>query len=173
MEFVVAEQLVVKGSHVSLIRWGVQPINPYDSKEVWRYSHNDEIILPKPFVVLHDPTGNRFDKCSFFVVHLSGGYSDKTSKSRVSINNDVRRTALKYYGKGSKLKVGSVDIPEGPWHRVAEVGWIRYRRTGKDNRDFQHPYALPVWLYACDHPLAWRIELPAGCVVDTHGFIWP
>jgi hypothetical protein len=159
--------LIVRGDRVIFIRAGAEPLNPQD-KGRERYKPADEVKPPPGFVLVHDPKGEILERCDFYVLPYQ-----KLRNNCTRIAQDVRNIALGYYGRSAKLQTGDVDIPDGPWHRVCEIGLIRYRRHGKHAGHFQHPYEFPVGLFDCTKPLAWRLELPTGCSVTDHGFEWP
>jgi hypothetical protein len=150
IEFVSTEQVRAVGRH---------PLDP-DAMP-------SDIVLPKGFVLVHDTTGRLLDRCHFYVVKWS-----RTGTKGVSNLSKNELEAAKAYYNGARLTGGSVDIPEGPWHRDAKVAFIRYRRHGHPKK-FEHPYEPAVFLYGTDKPTAWKIVLPQGCVVDARGFVWP
>lgn len=121
-----------------------------------------DITLPKTFVLVHDTEGVVLGKCDFYVVRWRPGRAP----------NAVPAAAQKYFGEGAQIQGGSVEVPAGPWKRVCRVRFIRYRRHGYE-KGFEHEYDVPVWLFSCAKPLAWKIELPTGCVVTERGFIRP
>lgn len=128
-----------------------------------------DIKLPKAYVLVHDTVGELLSKCDLYVVRWRRGGSKELSK-------DILDDAQKYFVNDSNaqlpLSFGSVEIPQGPWSRVARVAIIRYRRPGF-TRPFEHEYDPAVEVYDCVRPLAWRLPLPNGCRVDSHGFVWP
>lgn len=128
-----------------------------------------DIKLPKAYVLVHDTVGALLSKCDLYVVRWKTKGSQEPSK-------DVLQDAHDYFLDSNDqplpLSYGSVEIPEGPWSRVARVALIRYRRPGFA-KPFEHDYNPAVDVYDCMRPLAWRLPLPQGCVVDKHGFRWP
>lgn len=126
-----------------------------------------DIVLTPGFVLVHDTEGAVFGKCEFYVVRWK---SRQPNDVDFSSNADMR-AAKDYFGT-EEIEVGSVEIPRGPWVRVCRVQLIRYRRYGYA-KGFEHPYATPVWLHECRKPLAWKLALPEGCIVNERGFIKP
>lgn len=127
--------------------------------------------LPESFVLVQDPSGQNLRKCDFYVLPYTSTHQ-KVSK----VDPTLQHAALDYYGPGHDLERGNVDIPNGPWHRVAAVSKIRYRRPGDLHGDYQHPYEVSVPLYGAgskSSPRGWRLSLPTGCVVDGRGFVSP
>lgn len=128
-----------------------------------------DIELPGNYVLVHDTAGELLNRCDLYVVRW---YPDSGRSVHKNLASKALRDARAYFGDGSTIKLGSVDIPEGPWKREAKVKCIRYRRHGYDKL-FEHTYDTPVDLFTTDSPLAWRVSLPAGCIVDERGFVRP
>lgn len=150
VEFVSAEQVRHFGSH------------PLDDRAM-----PSDVVLPQGYVLVHDATGTLLTPCDLYVVkwHRSG------AKYAHNIAAADRRAAESYFGDDD-LRVGKVDLPDGPWESVGKVKFIRYRRYGFANH-FEHEYTRGVDLYQSQRPLAWRLQLPEGCVVDGRGFVVP
>lgn len=158
--------LLLRGDRVSFVsveqekRTGAHPL---DDKRM-----PSDLVVPPGFVLASDPSGEIFDRCNFYVVRFRKG------QKLVSHGGTEATTfAREYYGEGARLVYGAVDIPKGRWHRVAKVKYIRYRRMGKYAGSYEHTYEIPVDLEYSSQPLAFRIPLPEGCVVDERGFVWP
>lgn len=128
-----------------------------------------DIELPGNYVLVHDTAGELLNRCDFYVVRW---YTDRGQSDHSKIGSKALRDAHAYFGSGTSIKLGSVDIPEGPWKRETKVKCIRYRRHGYDKL-FEHTYDVPVDLFTTDRPLAWRVSLPSGCIVDERGFVRP
>jgi hypothetical protein len=128
-----------------------------------------DVTLPRDYVLVHDTIGAALSKCDLYVVRWRRGGSKEPSK-------DILEDAHAYFVNGDEqqlpLSFGSVEIPDGSWHREARVALIRYRRPGFI-KPFEHDFNPPVDVYYCERPLAWRLPLPNGCVVDSHGFRVP
>lgn len=161
----VPRDLLVRGDRISFVsaeqakRTGIHPLD--DTKMP------SDIVLPNDFVLIEDPTGKYLRKCDFYVLR----WVDGTLKS--GVDTKVARVAADYFGASTRLKQGTVDIPDGKWHRASQIAFIRYRRAGDLSGNYEHPYNPNVWLYDTDKPIGWRIALPTGCVVDGRGFVWP
>lgn len=127
-----------------------------------------DIVLGKNFVLVEDPSGTYLERCDFYIVRWSSRKpsSNLTTTSIDDIVND-------YFGDEHRLVHGSVDIPKGPWQRVCEVAFIRYRRAGYASGDYEHPYDPPVVLFQNEGVPAFKLALPSGCVVDDRGFVTP
>ncbi len=126
-----------------------------------------DIRLPPPFVLIHDTVGEIFDPCHFYVVRWYGTGGGRASYVRGQALADARM----YFGRQS-FRTGRVEVPDGPWEPRAWIRLIRYERPGF-SKGLEHLYAVPVMLYRCPRPRAWRLELPQGCVVTDHGFVEP
>lgn len=165
-EDLIGADLLVRGDMISFVsaeqadRTGVHSLNDQLMPS--------DIVLPEDYVLVQDPTGKHLSKCDFYVVRWFG----KTPKG-VGLSSKLREIASDYFGDGARIKRGSVELPEGDWNPVAEIAFIRYRRAGELSGNYEHPYNPKVQLYETDSPLAWRLPLPTGCVVDARGFVWP
>jgi hypothetical protein len=128
-----------------------------------------DIELPGNYVLVHDTAGELLNRCDFYIVrwYSDSGHFDHNRSSQKAV-----RDAKAYFGSGASIRVGSVDIPDGPWKRETKVKCIRYRRHGYDKL-FEHTYEVPVHLFTTDKPLAWRVSLPDSCIVDERGFVRP
>lgn len=131
-----------------------------------------DIKIPRNYVLVHDTTGTILDRCDMYVVRWRKTSVRNASNMRTDMNEEALRNAQQYFG-ADDLRFGSVDIPKGPWHRVARIKHIRYRRVGVHSASYDHEYEVPVDLLYCKKPLAWRLPLPNGCIVDERGFVWP
>jgi hypothetical protein len=150
IEFVSTEQVKAVGRH------------PLSETEM-----PSDIKLPKGYVLVHDANGVLFNRCHFYVVKWQ---STRTSLSKV--HEDDIKVAQEYFDNAPNLQVGAIQAPKGPWKRIAKVQFIRYNRYGYD-KGFEHEYDPTVFLYSTHNPLAWRLTLPNGCIVDERGFVNP
>jgi hypothetical protein len=126
-----------------------------------------DIRTPPPYVLIHDTVGEIFDPCHFYVVRWYGSGGGRA----MDVSGRALADARMYFGRSS-FRTGRVEVPRGPWEPRAWVRLIRYERPGHP-RAYEHLYQVPVMLYRCRRPLAWRLELPQGCVVNDHGFVRP
>lgn len=136
-----------------------------------------DVKLPSDFVLVHDTTGELLSKCDFYVLKWRGRRGAKSMRNSIqTINEQLLEDAREYFvsesGRELRPGHGSVEIPDGSWTKVASVQFIRYRRPGFV-KPFEHDYDPAVDVYDCMSPLAWRLPLPTGCVVDSRGFVWP
>lgn len=158
--------LLVRGDHISFVsmeqsrKVGVHPLD--DTKMP------SDIKLPASFVLVHDTSATLFDQCH---MHIVKWHSGRKSVSEVQQNNV--RDARKYFGNKASIKVGDVEVPQGPWRRIAQIRFIRYRRQGYAKGNYEHEFKPPVYLYSTTNPLAWKLRLPNGCIVDERGFVRP
>lgn len=128
-----------------------------------------DVVLPRDYVIVHDPTGTLLSACDMFIVRFFS-----TTISKESISTDAVSAARQYYGKNLRLRVGSVELPEGPWKKIpGKMQMVRYRRAGDLADNYEHVWEPSVHLYDCRKPIAWRMPLPEGCVVDARGFVRP
>lgn len=145
---------MVRGTQVSFLRPG-----DGDSEE-------DGIILPPSYGIVHDVSGQYLRPCDIYFLRFQ-----KTG-GRIEDENLIE-DLKDYYGEYSDLSKGTVDIPMGPWVRIASVRNIRYYRAGNLRGHYEHPFSQNVLLYQCDRPLSWRLRLPDDCEVTAHGFVRP
>jgi hypothetical protein len=169
---------LVRGDHVSFVsveqakRMGERRVDVNTGESAWRDSRGrvipSDIPLPPQYVLVHDAAGRLLDKCEIYVL--------KWSSSRRQMESDMHRSDLRvaqdYFGNAASIRGGLVDIPRGAWRPEAEVRFIRYRRFGFRNA-FEHRYDPPVRLLSTTRPVAWKLPLPDGCVIDSRGFVRP
>ena len=134
-----------------------------------------ELKLPKNFFLLHDPDGKLIDRCALVCCRC---HFD-THEVR-AIPQRLRQHAADYFGDGWPLRTGVIDPPKGAWHSVGVVNEIRYYREGeyKDHAGAgyyhpYHPYPDSVELFRMQRGSAYLLVLPAGCIVDSRGFVEP
>lgn len=160
-------QLLVRGDKISFVsteqvrKVGYHPLDPE--------AMPSDVELPGNYVLVHDTEGEILNRCDLYVVRW---YPDGGQNDHGRVSSKALKAARAYFGSGTDIKFGSVDIPEGPWKREAKVKCIRYRRHGYDKL-FEHSYDPAVVIYYTEQPLAWRVSLPAGCIVDERGFVRP
>jgi len=127
-----------------------------------------DIRLPPSYVIVHDAAGRLLSKCDIYVLRWSRG--------RLQTESDIHRADLRvaknYFGPEAAIRGGSVTLPGGDWAPKALIRFIRYRRFGFATL-FEHRYDPPVELMSTTRPLAWRLPLPEGCVIDSRGFVRP
>lgn len=128
-----------------------------------------DVVMDNDYVVVHDPTGTLLAPCDMYLVRFFSPTSNQEG-----ISADAIAAARRYYGKNERLVVGQVEFPEGPWKRIpGKMQMIRYRRWGDLGDSYEHVWEPSVSLYDCRKPIAWRMPLPEGCVVDARGFVRP
>lgn len=152
--------IVVKGSECVLREVGVEG----DLDTVG-------LRFPAGYVVAHDPTGEYLRPCDFYIakflqstVPVDGAYAEEESQT----------LAERYFGSGSRISKGSLELPDGAWQRVGLINEIGYRRRGDRKGLYQHNYSESVPLFECKGRVrAWRLRLPVSCVADERGFVRP
>lgn len=162
-----AGDLLVRGDRISFV--STEQIRKVGRHKLDPVAMPSDVKLPNSYVVVHDPTETLLNKCDMYFVRWRN-----VSRNRVlTVHPELMKIARAYFGSGSEISRGTVDIPKGPWHRECEVQFIRYRREGDDSNHYEHEYDVPVRLMYTTRPLAWRLPLPEGCVVNAHGFVRP
>jgi hypothetical protein len=121
-----------------------------------------EVKLPSAYGLLHDVDGEQFSKCSAFI-----GPFTRTSK-RVPLEGQAKHYLGREYGF-----VVRTNIPTTGWKLVSRIAKvIRYDRTGKHARPFEHPFRFsPLPLYRSGR--FYRLDLGTLCVWDDRGFVFP
>lgn len=133
---------------------------------------------PRSHVVLHDPDGITWPKCSVLI-----GDFERLDEAPGKIPDWARD----YFGKTYEPRKGRVEsLPPrrlSDWQELGELKDIRYIRRGNrfGERGFFHPFGKRRWqslfitgravLYK--HSSWYRIEFPDGCLIDDRGFVWP
>lgn len=160
-------ELLVRGDRISFV--SVEQVQRVGKHKRDPVAMPSDVVLPPSYVVVHDPTAALLNQCDMHFVK----WRNERRKRAPSVRPELIQIARAYFGSRSTIVRGTVDIPKGPWHRECEVQFIRYRREGDDNRDYEHEYDVPVRLMYSTRPLAWRLPLPEGCIVNAHGFVRP
>lgn len=159
--------LLVRGDRVSFV--STEQVRRVGRHKLDAVNMPSDVELPDDYVLVHDTTGKLLNRCDLYVVRWHKGSSNLGH----NVSQELIRSAHDYYGFETPVTFGRVDIPKGKWHRLAKVAFIRYRRVGDSPGMFEHEYDVPVMLYDMTRPLAWRLPLPEGCVVDARGFVRP
>lgn len=133
----------------------------------WKRFIQSDVPLPPSYVLVHDAAGRLLNKCDVYVL--------RWSSSRRQMESDMHRSDLRaaqdYFGPEARIRGGSIDLPGEDWAPIARIHIIRYRRYGFGM--FEHVYDTPVELQSTTRPLAWKLPLPDGCVIDSRGFVRP
>lgn len=157
--------MMVRGDHLSFV-------SVEQARRVGDYPLDDrkmpsDIKLPPSYVLVHDTSGVIFSRCELYIVRWFSG------NDGIAVDKRVANTARAYFGTDD-VNIGSIEIPSGPWQRMAKMKYIRYRRQGHLQDNYEHPYDPPVYLYSTKSgPKAWKLSLPNGCIVDHRGFVKP
>ncbi len=123
-------------------------------------------VFPAGWVIVHDPSGDHFPPCSVFLVRaLRGRNHTRTEHGKSTFRADS------YHGSRKWPYNAHVEIPHGPWKRLASVKQIRYRRS--DLGPMEHDYERAVSAYESSGTPGVRLGLPDGCTVSGRGFVWP
>lgn len=160
-------EILVRGDRVSFV--STEQVRRVGRHKLDADKMPSDVVLPNDFVLVQDPTGELLSPCDVYVVRW---HRQQTQKGHTN-NSALRKHARDYFGSRTPLQVGFVDIPESPWQRVATVQFIRYRRAGELQGMYEHEYEPRVSLFDSQKPLAWRLPLPEGCVINAHGFVKP
>lgn len=171
--------LLVRGDRVSFV--SVEQVKKSGAKRTVKDGRvywdpeppKSDVKLETNYVVVHDPSGRLLSSCDLYIVKWHRLHM-RASTDAEELSPEAVAAAKKYYGRNVAIRVGSVEIPEGPWSRIpGKMAMIRYRRYGVDADDYEHVWEPSVSVFDCAHPIAWRLPLPEGCVVDERGFVRP
>jgi hypothetical protein len=178
--------LLVRGTKISML--SVERVRqiearhggrlPRDEKEGTLITHlcPADVCFPPGFVLIHDTENTLFARCDLFVVR----FRPRRGSPERYMSADALQTARAYFGDRAKITGGSVDVPRGPWLQRGQVKFIRYTRHPRTPEEVpifapghEHEYSPAVRLFVCHRPLAWKLSLPSGCIVDDRGFVVP
>lgn len=159
--------LLVRGDRLSFV--SVEQVKKVGRHKLDAEQMPSDVVLPQDYVLVHDTAGSLLSPCELFVVRWHKGDTKLALPNESQVVTDAR----KYFGGSLPLQIGEVDTPDGPWHRVAKVAFIRYFRAGNSSGMYEHEYDTPVLLHYTTKPLAWKLALPNGCIVDSRGFVRP
>ncbi len=123
------------------------------------------VELRPDMVVVSDPNGQFFPRCHVFLVralHARHGVRDEPERSFFRAMSWHNATKWPYNAH--------VQIPRGPWKRFGVVDWIGYRRS--DLGPMSHDFEKTVSLYLMGD-VAGYLKLPAGCILNERGFVYP
>lgn len=129
------------------------------------------IRLKKNFGMVHDPTGRIANRCDVYLCE----YTIDMDHS-LKLSPTMRKVVNGYFGSDARVVRALVEIPSGPWQRLGVVETIYYARYGKHEGPWYHPFEdtePQVELYksrSCD---AYKLQIPNGCIINDHGFVWP
>lgn len=125
-----------------------------------------EITMPAEHVITHDLFHEQLRHCDFVIVRPFRVNGPEQH------DPDVLPLAKEYYGD-HPLSLVSIEIPLNGWKKECEVKEIRYRRVGKHEGLYRHPYSTPQPLYICKKHSAWKVASPDGCEANWRGFVSP
>jgi hypothetical protein len=157
---------LVRGDRISFV--SVEQVRAVGRHKLDAVEMPSDIRLPASFVLVHDATGELLSKCDLYVLKWTKGAPFRLPR----VQQSEAQAARDYFGNNARIHTGTVLLPSAKWTRTARVAFIRYRRYGY-KVPLEHEYNPPVWIYSCKRPLAWRIALPEGCVIDSRGFVHP
>lgn len=148
-------------------------------------SNKREITAPRRAGMLHDASGNDWPACSLLITHFRS-WTHEPDRHELSSGRD-------YFGRNAEIGAGTLDLPSRSlrtWRRIGDVSEIFYDRAGtKAPGYFRHRFHKPRGLWkvifffkgrAGKDPVilykttgAYRLELPAGCMIDDRGIAVP
>jgi hypothetical protein len=138
--------------------------------------------------MLYDESGESWPGCSLLIGEFERGREEDDSGEGES-----------YFGRNATVFAGGIDLPTrdlNAWQRLGEIDTVYYDRAGtKYPGFFKHTFNKPRGLFkviflikgkAAKKPAMlytlfrrrsektfYRIELPAGCIVDDRGIVMP
>jgi hypothetical protein len=129
--------------------------------------------IPDSWGLIHDPLGAVISPCDIRI----GPYKGNGHKAVIE-DPVLARIAQAYFGHGMDVHGGSVEVPDGTWEPVGRVEVVYYARYGRGNFDglFRHPIKMQapaVNLLKLRGGGGFKLAFPQGCIIDSHGFVWP
>lgn len=129
------------------------------------------VRLKKNFGMVYDPTGRIINRCDVYLCQYT---IDIDSTPKMTTN--MRKVSHEYFGSDARLVRAFVELPKGPWNRLGVVETIHYARYGKHEGPWYHPFEdtdPQVELHKSSCCNAYRLQIPDGCIINAHGFVWP
>ncbi len=130
--------------------------------------NGQELVLPPGLGMLHDPSGTVFPPCEFPICAFDG--NDKTD---IAMTPEMQKIVVQHFGDGAKWKGGDARIPQGPWTALPDAKRIYYVRKGHKAGRYHHDFAEPMPIFINSTGTAAKLVLPAGCIVNERGIVWP
>lgn len=124
--------------------------------------------LPRGWGMVHDPSGQQIGRCTVLLMQYS-----RASQDTNPVTDIERNAARDYFGKGYEPVRVILDFPIGKWQSVGRITEVRYARRGKFRGEWRHQFKQAVRLCIHASPRAYKLELPADCVLDVRGFVRP
>ncbi len=123
---------------------------------------------PEQWGMVHDTNGTLIRKCIVLVLPYR-----KCARHACGLTPSEHQEAVAYYGQRCGVQRVFVDLPPGPWHRMHDAVRIYYVRRGKKRGGWHHPYRTAVVCFEHHDLGAYALVLPAGCRLESRGFVWP
>jgi hypothetical protein len=126
--------------------------------------------IPDDWGILHDPLGKVLDPCDLRLAPYVRGRA-----SVVPETDRMRSVCDSYFGRDTQVREGTVEIPNGPWKDVGRIAHVYYARYGNLKGLYRHPFKTqaPQVLLQQNARGQYRLTFPSGCIIDSHGFVWP
>lgn len=126
--------------------------------------------VPDAWGIQHDPLGAVLDPCDLRI----GPYTCNGRQATLR-DHRMRSVCVSYFGHGSQVREGIVEIPKGPWKDVGRIAHVYYARYGTLKGLYRHPFKMqaPEVLLQQNARGEYRLSFPTGCIIDSHGFVWP
>ena len=126
--------------------------------------------IPDAWGIQHDPMGVIMDPCDIRL----GPYRSNGHEARLD-DPRMRSVCVSYFGHVASENPGDVDVPRGPWTDIGRVAHVYYARYGTLKGLYRHPFKMqaPEVLLQQNAHGQYRLSFPTGCIIDSHGFVWP
>jgi hypothetical protein len=153
--------IIIKGSHVRFeLR---RPEGAPSASKKPREISGKIVVLPVAYGIIHDPDGEHFERCECFF----GPY--KGTRRQVEMTSRAKA----YMGPSYPATFAVVDVPRGAWNSVGEVAQIFYRRPGRYQGKYFHPFKDGYGPMLSKNGRFYKLALAGGCIVDDRGFVFP
>lgn len=153
--------IIIKGSNVQFEM--KRPEGAPSATDAPKKISGKLVKLPTNYGIIHDPEGEHFDKCECF-------FGPHKSTTRTV---EMTPKAKAYMGPSYPATFAVVDVPQGPWNSVGEVAQIFYKRPGRYQGRYFHPFKTGYGPSLFKSGRYYRLALPGGCIVDDRGFVFP
>lgn len=152
---------------------------------VFELGNGQSFDAPARSGLLHDPSGDSWAKNSLLVYPFKQGQREAT-------DDELSRGGSDYFGSKARVLAGTCALPARSltgWRQLGAVEYVYYSRAGvRAPGRYRHKFHSPRGLMRAVFALKmssrepailyrkgrnFRLELPAGAIVDDRGIVLP